>query len=79
MEIFGQERVYLKILITVNLLGLVLLYPATMLFGWFGAAIMQSGTLIGWNLACVVYLKNKLTLDPSVLSLFSPKQNKITN
>ncbi|WP_421952703.1 lipopolysaccharide biosynthesis protein [Pelagibacterium sp.] len=71
MEMTGSERPYLRIILATNIFALVLIVSLTPVFGATGAAIGVAFGMSAWNIRCIIYARRKLSIDPSILSIFS--------
>ena len=70
LQLTGSQNALLKILMTVNSIGLVITAGATYLFGPIGAAASIAATVAIWNIVAVIVARRRIGIDPSLLGLF---------
>ncbi len=71
MEMTGNERVYLKIILGTNLTVILLMSALIYKFGIIGAAIGVTSALSVWNILIVFWIRKNLNIDPSIQALNS--------
>lgn len=71
MQLTGLQNSLLKLLITVNIVGLAATALLTYLFGPVGSAAGIAGTVITWNIIGVIIARRAIGIDPSIVGLFA--------
>lgn len=69
LQLTGLQHALLKVLIVVNVLGLILTAPVAALFGPVGAAAALAATVVTWNLIAVWIARREIGINPTVLGL----------
>ena len=71
MQLTGLQNSLLKLLITVNIIGLAITALLTYLFGAIGSAVGIAGTVIVWNIIGVMIACRAIAINPSIVGLFA--------
>jgi O-antigen/teichoic acid export membrane protein len=73
LQLTGLQHSLLKLLVTVNLIGLGATALVTWLFGPAGAALGTAATAVTWNAIGVVIASRSIGINPSILGLFADR------
>ena len=69
LQLTGLQHALLKVLVVVNVLGLVLTALTTDLFGPVGAAAALAATVVTWNLIAVWIARREIGINPTIVGL----------
>lgn len=72
LNMSGNERASLKILIFAMLTNIALCVLLIPTYGVIGAAVATTVSTIGWNIGAAVAVKSRLCINPSPTGLFKP-------
>ncbi len=71
LQLTGLQHALLKVLVVVNVLGLMVTAGATALFGPVGAAGALAATVVTWNLIAVWIARREIGINPTIVGLAS--------
>ena len=69
LQLTGLQNELLKVLVVVNVLGLLLTALTTDLFGPVGAAAALAATVVTWNLIAVWIARRRIGINPTIVGL----------
>jgi O-antigen/teichoic acid export membrane protein len=75
LQLTGLQHSLLKLLVTVNVIGLCLTALVTWLFGPVGAAVGTAATVVTWVVIGVLIASRSIGINPSILGLLADRNS----
>jgi O-antigen/teichoic acid export membrane protein len=76
MQLTGLQHYLMKLLVSVNVVGLAITALLTWQFGALGVGFGMAGTVITASLLGVMICRRTIGIDPSIFGLISAPQTK---